>query len=231
MTKKGLLFVTAVCVATFCAPPSFAQSAGVATTYQIQIQKVELCTGNGGGNGCDNPYVVGSAASTFDIAAAAAGAQVGSYASSLTPPAGTTYTHMRVTLSRFFTIAGAVSSVAGAGGTGNCRTGGADATGYTLATAGPGLNTAGSATAQVLSIANEGEWGGGEPSYPSSFNVVDDAAAFTITYALSQSFTVSALNPPTINIAFDTQTALGAFGTSPGCVMFPQEPSVTVSIQ
>lgn len=231
MRKLYCAFGLTLAAVAFWPSWSFAQTTGPATRYDVQVQQVELCTGNGGGNGCDNPFVVGTGNKTFDIASASVGAQVGSYASTAGIPVGVTYSHVRVTLSRTFTIVGTVTGVTGVGGTGNCRTGGTDATGFTATTGGTGLNTAGTATAQLLNVPNANAFGAGIPTFPSSFKVTDNDPIMTMTIALTAPFT-AALNQPTINVSFNTQTAVGASndGTG-GCRMFPQPPSVSITVQ
>ncbi len=249
MTRLVLALVVAVVMAFACPSRAFAQldgpsgaATGPASSYVITVEKFELCTGvDGSGGGCEGPFVLASSTKSFDIASASAGAEVGAYVSNVSLPVGTTYRYVRLTLSRTFTIAGHVDSVVNIGGTGNCRTGGADATGYTLATEGAGLDTAGTPTAQQLNLPNAGAWGGGYPNYPtnaSSYNnpavdIQDDAPTFASTWPLAAAFTVTADHQPTIKLAFDTQSALGA-GSHSGdgvCHLGPQPPTIHVSIQ
>lgn len=214
---------------------------GVATTYIVTIDKFELCTGvDNTGGGCVGAFVLGSGTKSFDIASASAGASVGSYVNNVALPIGTTYRYLRITLSRTFTISGVVNSVTNIGGTGNCRTGGADATGYTLATEGTGLSTAGTSVAQKLNLPNVGAWGGGYPNYPTSVNGYNNpsvnlqsgSSTFATTWPLAAPFTVTSA-APTITLAFDTQSALGA-GSHLGdgvCHLGPQPPTIKVSVQ
>jgi hypothetical protein len=85
----------AVCVSGTCGP---------ATRYDVNVQEVALCQEAT----CTSPapYIVGSGVRTFDIASAAVGAAVGSYANfDAVPPA--TYTHVRLLFSRTFVMTGA----------------------------------------------------------------------------------------------------------------------------
>ncbi|MBL6847347.1 hypothetical protein N9Z35_01785 [Alphaproteobacteria bacterium] len=67
---------------------------GPATQYEVSVSKVELCTEST----CGTAVTVADTAAVFDIAAASAGAAVGSYAdlNGVTPG---TYTHIRSTVS------------------------------------------------------------------------------------------------------------------------------------
>ena len=175
-------------IAVFCGmavSPALAQfqstteATGAATTYIVQMTKFELCTDvDSHGGGCVGAFVVGSGAKSFDIASVAVGQAVGSYASNVNLPVGTTYKYVRFTLSRTFTISGTVNGVENiAGGATTCRTGGADATGYTLATAAVGLAGAGTASSQILKLPDAGTWGGGYPNYPDTvFNPYNSPA-------------------------------------------------------
>jgi hypothetical protein len=213
---------------------------GPATSYVITVEKFELCTGLSGGVGCSGAFVLGSGSKSFDIASVSAGAAVGSYVGNINLPVGTTYNYLRITMSRTFTITGVVNSVTNIGGTGNCRTGGADASGYDLATEGTGLNTAGAPAPQKLNLPNIGAWGGGFPNYPTTVNgpnnpavdIANNGSTFAATFPLAQPLTVRTASP-TITLAFDTQSALGA-GSDQGdgiCHMGPQPPTIVITIK
>lgn len=75
---------------------------GAATRYDVSVQSVALCTEAS----CANPVLVGTGARSFDIASAAVGAAVGSYAN-MDSVSGGTYTHVRTIVSRTFSITGA----------------------------------------------------------------------------------------------------------------------------
>ncbi|HVA13676.1 MAG TPA: hypothetical protein VNF99_10525 [Stellaceae bacterium] len=214
---------------------------GAATSYVVTVEKFELCADvDSSGGGCVGAFVLGTGDNTFDIASVSAGAAVGSYANNVNLPIGTTFRYVRLTLSRTFTITGVVNSVTNIGVTGNCRTGGADATGYDLATEGTGLDTAGAPAAQKLNLANVGGWGGGYPTYPTTVGGYNNPAvdlqsnspSFATTWPLAAPYTVTTARP-TITLAFDTQSALGA-GSKLGdgiCHMGPQPPTIVVTIK
>lgn len=84
---------------------------GPATRYDVNVQEVALCSDAT----CTSNYIVGSGARTFDIASATVGSAIGSYAKVDAVPVGV-YTHVRVVVSRTFTISGPL--IAGGGGCG-----------------------------------------------------------------------------------------------------------------
>ena len=77
---------------------------GSAAVYKVTMRKVELCTASTGVTSCENAVVVGSGDKVVDIAAVNAGAAAASYGDPALLPLGETYTHMRVTIDRKFTI-------------------------------------------------------------------------------------------------------------------------------
>ena len=83
---------------------------GPTTEYQVTMKKVELCTAYPDANAwdvdCTGAVTVGESTLTFDISSASAGAEVGSWISTTGLPIGTTFSHMRVTVDRDFTITG-----------------------------------------------------------------------------------------------------------------------------
>ena len=77
---------------------------GAADVYKVTMRKVELCTGSTGVSSCDNAVVIGTGDKEVDIASVDAGASAASYGEPALLPLGVTYTHMRVTIDRKFTI-------------------------------------------------------------------------------------------------------------------------------
>ena len=65
-----------------------------ATSYELTIQKVELCKDSS----CSDTVTVASSTQSFDIGSVGAGAAVGNYADLDTVPAGV-YSHVRTTIS------------------------------------------------------------------------------------------------------------------------------------
>jgi hypothetical protein len=85
---------------------------GAATVYKVTMKKVELCTGSTGVTSCEGAVVLGDSTLQVDIAAVDAGATAASYGSTALLPLGETYTHLRVTVSRGFTVKGTATATA-----------------------------------------------------------------------------------------------------------------------
>ncbi len=88
---------------------------GAASVYKVTMKKLELCTASTGVTVCTGAVVIGEGAKVVDIASVDAGAVAGSYGDAALLPLGETYTHMRVTILRKFTIK--TSSAIDTGGT------------------------------------------------------------------------------------------------------------------
>ena len=82
---------------------------GAASVYKVTMKKLELCTGSTGVTNCDGAVVIGSGPKVVDIAAVDAGAVAGAYGDAALLPLGETYTHMRVTILRKFTVKSAAA--------------------------------------------------------------------------------------------------------------------------
>ena len=175
---------------------------------------------------CGGSVIVGSGTTTFDISGVAAGADVGSYASTAGLGAGETYTHVRVTIGTVITIAGGGLDNGGQ----NCQTVTGNAAGNA---AGVGTGTVGGAgTAMALTIPNVGVSTVVQSDYD-GFNLSRAAGATTatITFPLTAPFTVGD-SEPLVKVTFDTSDALGALQTGAGtCAVFPRPPGVTIDIQ
>ena len=128
MIKKIYLFIyTLVIISTYIQTTSAANfnGWGDAATLKVTIRKLELCTGFEDTNAnvdasdltaeminskiatdtfCNNPVVIGSGDKEIDIASVEAGLAAGSYGQPTLLPLGETFTHMRVTIDRKFTI-------------------------------------------------------------------------------------------------------------------------------
>ena len=199
---------------------------GAATEYEITMKKVELCSDSA----CATAVIVGEKDLAADIAAADAGATVGSYAPTSGIPAGT-YTHIRITLDRTFQITGTVTS----GGQACATDGGTDNDNDQMLDSGTGTATS---TAMYLVDAatydaSDGSTGGANitisyasPKYASLMTVAGDNAV--MTYKLNEPFT-RLLKAPVIKVSFNTENALGGDGNA--CVMWIEEPFVSISIQ
>ena len=99
---------------------------------KITMKKVELCTGFQGGDFdkiltepfCNDPLVVGSVDKVVDIASVNAGLAAASYGEPALLPLGETYTHLRVTFDKKFTMksASVVSTESQSADTNFCAT-------------------------------------------------------------------------------------------------------------
>ena len=105
---------------------------GEAQVLKITMRKLELCTGFQGGDFddilteafCNDPVIIGSGDKVIDIASVGVGAAAGSYGQAALLPLGETYTHLRVTIDKKFTMKGktVVSTGSGSGDTDFCAT-------------------------------------------------------------------------------------------------------------
>lgn len=105
---------------------------GQSAVLKITMRKVELCTGFQGGDFddilteafCNDPIVIGSGDKVVDIASVDAGASAAAYGQPTLLPLGETYTHLRVTIDKKFTMKGktVVSTGSESGDTDFCAT-------------------------------------------------------------------------------------------------------------
>ena len=209
-----------------------ASDQGQPTQYQVTMKKVELCTDLA----CTSPYVVGERDMDADIASVSAGTDVGNFAPTTGIPPGIVYTHLRVTISRTFTITASISVDGGL-----CRTDGGDNATATQMTVGA---SSGTAVAETMYLVNAGSYGASDgtrdgavgssnididyssPSSAKSMTVSGDNAV--MTYELVSPYQKT-LRAPVIKVKFNTSTAVGVEDTA--CSMWINEPSVTIALQ
>ena len=214
---------------------AFAATAnGEPTQYQVTMKKVELCTDLA----CTSPYVVGERDMDADIASVTAGADVGSFAPTTGIPPGIVYTHLRVTISRTFTITASISV-----GAGLCRTDGGDNANATQMTVGA---SSGAAVAESMYLVNAGGYGPSDGTRDGDVDAADNdididysspSSAKTMTVSGDNAVMVyeltapyqKTLRAPVIKVKFDTSAAVGVENTA--CAMYINEPSVTISLQ
>lgn len=225
MKRLLLLPVAALALAVTLSTQAMAQIVtGPASTYIVSVTSIELCSSSA----CSSPFLLGSGSKDFDIASAAVGGAIGAYASTSGMPIGRTFTHIRTRLSRTIQIAGNAGEPAGLAPGGDCITDG------TAGTAGAGavLAEAGTLAVSNLVVPNIGAFGG-QPTadqYSAQGITLIDATTFQFLTQLIRPITVGA-TPPNIDIAFQTQNAVGAANDGGGdCLMFPQPPVVTLTI-
>ena len=120
MNKLLKIIISNILILFFLSVSAYAVT-GAADVYKVTMRKVELCTGSSGVSSCDNAVVIGTGDKEVDIASVDAGASAASYGEPALLPLGVTYTHMRVTIDRKFTIKNSTAIAAGENATA-CRT-------------------------------------------------------------------------------------------------------------
>ena len=227
---------------------------GAASVYKVTMQKLELCTASTGVTVCTGAVVIGEGAKVVDIASVDAGAVAGSYGKATLLPLGVTYTHVRVTILRKFTIQ--TAAAIDTGGTPDaCVTQAATDTLYgdteaarkfthaiTLADDGTAaeMNTyLQNDSYLVCTNATCSETAAGTNDYTSptyatymESHDADTGTEHVMIFALTSPYTV-ALIPPIIDISFGTQEAIGAVDPASGsvCMMIAFEPVCTITIK
>ena len=225
---------------------------GAATVYKVTMRKVELCTGSTSVSNCDGAVTVGSGDKVIDIAAVDAGAVAGSYGNAALLPLGVTYTHMRVTILRKFTVKSAAAidttqdpdacvtqAVTNAmyGDTESARkfthavTVADDGTAAEMNTylQNDSYTICTNATCSSTS-ADTNDYS--SPTYATYMesHAADGDAEHVMIYKLTSPYTV-ALIPPTIDISFGTAEAIGAANIGSRCLMIAFEPVCTITIK
>ena len=209
-----------------------ASDEGQPTQYEVTMKKVELCTDLA----CSTSYTLGERDMDADIASVSAGADIGAYAPTTGIPPGIVYTHLRVTISRTFTVTASISVDGGL-----CRTDGGNNANATQMTVGA---SSGTAVAETMYLVNAGSYGAGDgtrdgdegssnidigyssPSSAKTMSVSGDNAV--MVYELTAPYQKT-LRAPVIKVKFNTATAIGVEDTA--CSMYINEPSVTISLQ
>ncbi len=215
---------------------SAAIESGAATTYNITINKIELCTSSA----CSSPLTIGSSAKAFDIASASVGAELGSYAPLNSIPKGTTVTHVRVTMSRSIGIAGetsgpdgAVSPLDGTTAITNCGTDANDATVVNGTTPGVGIygtgGTPGAGAGGLTTLFVPNDDGNSGATYTAAGITLSSATEMQILASLGSPITMGDI-PPLIDIAFETAAGVQAYAKiGGGCSMVPGAPIVSIT--
>ena len=208
-----------------------ASDEGQPTQYEVTMKKVELCTDLA----CTSPFTLGEKNMAADIAPDAGGSDVGNYAPTTGIPVGIVYTHLRVTVSRTFTVTASISVDGGL-----CRTDGGNNANATQMTVGA---SSGTAVAETMYLVNAGSYGASDgtrdgdtgsnidigyssPSSAKSMSVSGDDAV--MVYELTAPYQKT-LRAPVIKVKFSTATSVGVEDTA--CSMWLNEPTVTISLQ
>ena len=222
MKRLILIPVAVFALAVALSTQAMAQVTGPASTYIISVTSIELCSSSA----CSNPYLLGSGAKNFDIASAAVGGAIGAYASTSGIPIGSTFTHARTKMSRTIQIAGNAGQPGGVGA--DCITDGTAG----AAAAGAVLIEGGALAVSDLVVPNIGAFGG-QPTagqYAAQGITLIDGTTFQFLTILTSPLTVGT-TPPNIDIAFQTQNAVGAVNDGANdCRMFPQPPVVILTV-
>ena len=126
-----LILIISIIFLTFIKSSFAARGTGAAAVFKVTMKKMELCTGYQGGDFhnitnasfCNDPIVVGTGEKVVDIASVNAGAAAASYGNAALLPLGETYTHLRVTIDKKFTVkTSAAIDTGGSDDTDNCMT-------------------------------------------------------------------------------------------------------------
>ena len=226
---------------------------GAASVYKVTMKKLELCTASTGVTVCTGAVVIGEGTKVVDIAAVDAGAVAGAYGSAALLPLGVTYTHMRVTILRKFTVKTSAPIDTTEDTPDACVTQAATDAAYgtdefarkfthaiTVADDGTAaeMNTylqndsyliCTNATCSATSGSTNDYTSPTYATYMES-HAADTGDEHVMIYKLTSAYTVS-MQPPTIDISFGTQEAIGAANVGARCLMIAFEPVCTITIK
>ena len=222
-----------------------------ASTYVIQIARIQFCeTGSTAAN-CLNPAEIYQGESgNIDIASTTAGEQAAGLGNASKAVIGKTYTYMQVTLNRAVTISGGGSATSKSGEA--CYTNGTDGTAAQNALGNATSSNEAEATV-YMAIAGTTDNGNNINSVSAADGSGTVAAAGAITSgheymewrgALTKPFTLTQGQLPTVTIAFGTSAALGFYnpdtdnnacatraGGATTTGFYAAEPDVTITIE
>ena len=258
MNKLFKIVISNILILFFLSVYAYAVT-GAADVYKVTMRKVELCTGSTGVSSCDNAVVIGTGDKEVDIASVDAGASAASYGEPALLPLGETYTHMRVTIDRKFTIKNSTAIAAGENATA-CRTiatttamygGTAEATRkYTHKPVVANNQTAAEMNiylvndkytrCNVAGCSGDGgttddqsisyAQGTGSSKHQTQHADGSSDADHVMIYELTSPYTV-ALIAPKIDISFGTSAAVSAQEVNELCQIWAEEPVVTITIK
>ena len=254
MNKLFKIVISNILILFFLSVSAYAVT-GAADVYKVTMRKVELCTGSTGVSSCDNAVVIGTGDKEVDIASVSAGAAAASYGEPALLPLGETYTHMRVTIDRKFTIKNSTAIAAGENATA-CRTIASTdgmyvtdeatdkythkpvvANNQTAAEMNVYLvndqytrcnlaNCSNKTDDQSISYAQ----GTGSSKHQTQHADGSSDADHVMIYELTSPYTV-ALIAPQIDISFGTSAAVSAQEVNELCQIWAEEPIVTITIK
>ena len=257
MNKLFQIFVFSKLLIIVLISNSFsASTTGAADVYKVTMKKVELCTASTSVTDCENPIVIGNTEKTVDIAATDAGSAAANYGDPALLPLGETYTHMRVTVDRKFTIqadltvegvtakCATTAALSGSAYPGGSLSGnekydrlpvvedGGTAAEADLYLKNDQMKTCTNAACSALSAANTVTYQQGVVStFQTQHADGSTSDDHVLVYELTSPYTV-ALISPTIDISFGTSEAVTATEVGTDLCMFePEEPAVTITIK
>ena len=253
MKKIFTIFIFAKLLLILFIANSYAAT-GAASVYKVTMTKLEFCKGSSGFDSCDNSVVVGSGEKEVDIASVSAGAAAASYGDPVLLPLGQTYTHVRVTILRKFTIKTKTAIDTG-GAADNCvsqavgdtQYGGSGKQAARKFTHSPTVADDGTAANQVVYLTNDSytlctnntcgtssastnDYGAPKSAQYQEGHNADTGTEHVLVYKLTTPYTVS-LVAPQVDISFGTQKAIGAYNVGGRCLISAEEPVVTVTIE
>ena len=253
--KKFFAFIVLVklLLVLFITYSNAATVKGAASVYKVTMKKLEMCTASTGVTVCTGAVVIGTGTKVIDIASVTAGAVAGSYGNAALLPLGETYTHVRVTILRKFTIK--TAAAINTGGTPDaCVTQAATDTLYGSTEAARKYTHAisipddGTAAEMNLYLTNDSYLvctnatcsannGGSTNDYTSptyatymESHDADTGTEHIMIFKLTSPYTVS-MQPPTVDISFGTLEAMGATEVGTRCLMLAFEPVCTITIK
>lgn len=242
--NKLYIFTLSLIASLFSFAADWENQYGPASQYTVTLKKMELCTDSS----CSTTHTVAEATKSFDIASANIGAILGSYVNTISlPPKGVTYTHLRNTVDRTFTIKG--YGLSADGSSSYCYTNGS-AGSYTKMTPGTLATTEADAIANatatsVVSVNHTPSSGGYVTAYRNGSDVnitftysssaMVDGDNMLYVVALDSPYTYTG-KVPVIDVSFGTQTAVtsmeaGGGDNSNDCNIFPGDPNMRVVIK
>ena len=257
MNKLFQIFVFSKLLIIVLISNSFsASTTGAADVYKVTMKKVELCTASTSVTDCENPIVIGNTEKTVDIAATDAGSAAANYGDPALLPLGETYTHMRVTVDRKFTIqadltvegvtakCATTAALSGSAYPGGSLSGnekydrlpvvedGGTAAEADLYLKNDQMKTCTNAACSALSAANTVTYQQGVVStFQTQHADGSTSDDHVMVYKLTSPYTV-ALIAPIIDISFGTSKAVTASEVGTNFCMFePDEPIVTITIK
>ena len=114
-----ILFISKILLLFLVFSSQAASTTGQADVYKVTMKKVELCTASTSVSSCVGSVTLGDTSKVVDIASVSAGAAAATFGDTALLPLGETYTHMRVTIDRKFSIK---ADLEVSGVTDNCTT-------------------------------------------------------------------------------------------------------------